>query len=83
MVDLVISLVEQEGELFHVVAVSVNESHACALTVKAEVPVTLNLSSDSNAFVGVIAAGNGSSDRSKSIKILDSPVPVDEIPSVR
>ena len=41
------------------------------------------LYSDNRALVGVIAAGNGNSERSNDSIILDSPEPPDEIPSSR
>ena len=79
-VERVISLVEQLGLLFQVTLSSLNVSQACALTVREDVPVTLCLYRLNNAPVGVIALGNGSSDRSNVKIIFDSPDPPDEIP---
>ena len=79
-VERVISLLEQLGLLFQVTALSSNVSQACALTVSEEVPVTLCRYRLNKAPVGVIAAGNGNSDKSNVSKILDSPEPPEEIP---
>ena len=79
-VERVTSEAEHDGALFHEMVVSVNVSHAWALTVRDEVPDTLLLNRDNNAVVGVMAAGNGNSERSNVRIIFDSPDPPAEIP---
>ena len=80
IVERVTSLEEQLGAVFQVTLSSAKVSHACALTVRDEVPVTLCLYNDSKALVGVIAVGNGNSDRSNVRIIFDSPEPAADIP---
>ena len=80
IVERVTSLEEHVGAVFQVTVSSAKESHACALTVKDEVPVTLCLYNPNKALVGVIAAGNGNSDKSNVRIIFDSPEPAADIP---
>ena len=69
-VDLVISLGEQVGVLFHVTLLSTKESQAWAETVVADVPTTLCRYKPSSIEVGVIAAGHGMALRSYSNMML-------------
>ena len=80
IVERVTSLLEQLGAEFQVTLSSVNVSQAWALTVSEDVPETLFLYNESKALVGVIAVGNGISERSNVRIMLDSPEPPAEIP---
>ena len=82
IVERVTSLEEHVGAVFQVTVSSAKASHACALTVKDEVPVTLCLYNPNKALVGVIAAGNGNSDKSNVRIIFDSPEPMPIFPNL-
>ena len=76
-----ISELEQLGAVFQVTVSSSKVSQACALIVREDVPVTLVLYRLSRALVGVIAEGNGISDRSKVSITRDSPEPLEGTPN--
>ena len=75
----VISVEVQVGALFQVVPLSENEAQGYAATVRDCPPEIPERYIDNIVVVGVIFVGKGISLRSNSIRILDSPPPVEPI----
>ena len=81
-VERVTSVVEHVGAAFHVTLDSVKLEHAYAATVR-EVGPTVFRYIRSSICVGVMAVGQGKSERSTSMRMASSPLPPDPCPRLR